>query len=405
MKGYHRRLKKVSLDNQYLGEFMLKVMTIFGTRPEAIKMVPVIKAVERHSHLESVTVVTGQHRGMLDQVLSIFEIVVDHDLDIMQVGQSLSDITTKVLVGLKPVIEQERPGIILVHGDTTTAFVSALAGFYAKVPIGHVEAGLRTYQRYSPFPEEMNRNLVSKISTLHFAPTTRAKSNLMKENVAGTICVTGNTVVDTLYEILDKITPAKERDQGKLVLVTVHRRENHGEPLSRIFRALKTFAEEFPEFRIIYPVHPNPLVKSCAESMLGSISNIELSAPLDYIDLVKTMSGAQFVVTDSGGIQEEAPALGKPVIVLRETTERPEVIEAGAGRLVGSNPERILEIMRNLVDYSSDTYKEMSSCRNLYGDGSAGEQIANAIFQEIVLSEESPFGNTLRDGSNRLEVS
>jgi UDP-N-acetylglucosamine 2-epimerase (non-hydrolysing) len=364
---------------------LLKVMTIFGTRPEAVKMAPVVLELQKHpNQIETIVTVTAQHREMLDQVLGVFDIVPDYDLQIMQQGQTLFDITTKALTGLDGVMKKSQPDLVLVHGDTTTTFVAALAAFYNQIPVGHVEAGLRTYNKYSPYPEEMNRQLTGVMADLHFAPTDWAADNLKKENKpTETIFVTGNTAVDALkttvkasyaHPILEKLSP----DQ-RLLLITAHRRENIGEPMRQMFRAIRRVVEENEKVVAVYPVHPNPLVRQLAEEGLGGHERIHLIPPLELLDFHNVMSRATLILTDSGGIQEEAPYFGVPVLVLRDTTERPEGVEAGTSLLVGTNEEDVFtETQRLLQD--EKRYAEMAKAVNPYGDGHASERIVDHIF-------------------------
>lgn len=366
---------------------MKKVLTILGTRPEAIKLAPVIKELERHPGVVSRVCVTAQHREMLDPFLTLFGIAPDHDLNLMQPGQTLFDVTTRVLTGIKEVLEAERPEIVLVQGDTTTAFAAALAAFYLKVGIGHVEAGLRTEDKYNPFPEEINRRLISHLADLHFAPTERARANLLAEGIPDkAIFVTGNTVVDALLRILE-FTGDQDPLQGlpldserRLILVTAHRRESFGEGLTNICRALKEITEGANDVEIVYPVHLNPNVQATVERHLSGLERVHLIAPLDYVPFVHLMSRAYLILTDSGGVQEEAPSLGKPVLVLRETTERPEAIEAGVAKLVGTAPERIVEeTLRLLRD--REEYNRMVMARNPFGDGHAAERIVSILLK------------------------
>jgi UDP-N-acetylglucosamine 2-epimerase (non-hydrolysing) len=363
----------------------LKVMAIFGTRPEAVKMAPVVLELQKHpNEIETIVTVTAQHREMLDQVLGVFDILPDYDLQIMQQGQTLFDITTRALTGLDEVMKKAQPDLVLVHGDTTTTFVAALAAFYNQIPVGHVEAGLRTYNKYSPYPEEMNRQLTGVMADLHFAPTEWAAANLKKENKpAETIFVTGNTAVDALkttvkesyaHPILEKLSP-----DDRLVLITAHRRENLGEPMRQMFRAIRRVVEENENVVAVYPVHPNPLVKQLAEEGLGGHERIRLIPPLELLDFHNLMSRATLILTDSGGIQEEAPYFGVPVLVLRDTTERPEGVEAGTSLLVGTNEEAVYtETQRLLQDEKH--YAEMARAVNPYGDGKASERIVDHIF-------------------------
>ncbi len=361
---------------------MIKVMSIFGTRPEAIKMAPLVQELERRKEIQSVVCVTAQHREMLDQVLTTFHIKPDYDLNIMQQGQTLSDITTRALQGLDEVIKEAKPDIILVHGDTTTTFAGALAAFYNQVAIGHVEAGLRTYNKYSPYPEEMNRQMVDCMTDMFFAPTTLSRDNLLKENIPSEkIYITGNTAIDAMattiqpdytHEVLDWV------GSDRMILLTAHRRENLGEPMKNIFRAIRRVIEEVPDIKVVYPIHKNPLVRSAAEEILSGCDRVRLIEPLEVFDFHNFQNKAYIILTDSGGIQEEAPSLGKPVLVLRDTTERPEGIDAGTLKLVGTHEEVIFqETMRLLTD--EDAYGKMSKAANPYGDGQASRRIADAI--------------------------
>ena len=369
----------------------IKVISVFGTRPEAIKMAPVIKELEKRPEIDSVVAVTAQHRGMLDQVLEIFGIKPDYDLNIMKQRQTLVDITSNVLTGLYGVIQEEKPDIILVHGDTTTTFAGALASFYNQVPVGHVEAGLRTYDKYSPFPEEMNRRMTTSIATLHFAPTVMNKNNLLKENInEKDIFITGNTVIDALkttvkddYKFADE-TVASLDFSKKVIVVTAHRRENLGEPLKNICRALKRIAEDFSdEVQIVYPVHLNPAVREVAFDILGNIDNVHLIDPLDVCELHNLMARSYMILTDSGGLQEEAPSLGKPVLVLRHETERPEAIAAGTVKLAGVIEDDIYLMARTLLT-DSEAYNMMAHSVNPYGDGKASERTVDAILYHFL---------------------
>jgi UDP-N-acetylglucosamine 2-epimerase (non-hydrolysing) len=368
----------------------LKILTVFGTRPEAIKMAPVVKRLQAKEGLESLVCVTAQHREMLDQVLSLFKITPDFDLDIMKKQQGLTDITCAVLNGLGDILTQVKPDIVLVHGDTTTTFAASLAAYYQQIPVGHVEAGLRTGNIYSPWPEEMNRRLTGSITTLHFAPTAQAKQNLLAENISeASIEVTGNTVVDALFDAVSLL----DADEGqssqlksqfpflnenkKLILVTGHRRENFGEGFKNICRALNQIAQR-DDVQIVYPVHLNPNVQGPVKQYLGDNPNIELIAPQDYLPFVYLMRQSYLILTDSGGIQEEAPSLGKPVLVMRDTTERPEAVEAGTVKLVGTNYEAIVNETVKLLD-NKDEYETMSSRYNPYGDGKSAQRIADTI--------------------------
>lgn len=363
----------------------MKVISIFGTRPEAIKMAPVVKELGKHSEIESVVCVTAQHRQMLDQVLSLFGIEPEYDLNLMQPNQSLAKLTALALTELDAVLEKEQPDWVLTQGDTTTAMVGALAGFYRRIKVGHVEAGLRTWDRFQPFPEEVNRKIADAVCDLHFAPTTQSRDNLLRESVnSSSIIVTGNTVIDALLEVA-----AKEYDWNsgelaevphgkKIILVTAHRRENFGAPLFEICQALKEIAARYPELHIVYPVHLNPNVQQVVRAELGEIPNITLLAPLDYLPLVQLMKASHLVLTDSGGLQEEAPGLGKPVLVLREVTERPEGVEAGTVQLVGTDKARIVAATMRLLDDATE-YDRMARAVNPYGDGKASQRIVESL--------------------------
>ncbi len=364
---------------------MKKVLTIFGTRPEAIKMAPVVKELEkREKEIKSVVCVTAQHRGMLDQVLDVFKIKPDYDLDIMKPGQTLSYITSEVLKGIEEVILKEKPDLVLVHGDTTTAMAASLAAFYQQVQVGHVEAGLRTFDKYSPFPEEMNRQIIDCIADYLFAPTDVSKNNLVKGlNKEQKIFVTGNTAIDALKTTVsdDYTNPNLEwADGARLILVTAHRRENLGEPMRHIFKAIRKIVDEFSDVKVIYPVHLNPKVQSVAKEILGNSDRVRLIDPLDVLDFHNFMERSYFIMSDSGGVQEEAPSLGKPVLVLRDTTERPEGITAGTLKLVGTDYDSVYnEAKRLLTDEAA--YKAMSDANNPYGDGHASERIVEAIIK------------------------
>ena len=372
----------------------VKVMTVFGTRPEAIKMAPLVLALQADERFEAVTTVTAQHREMLDQVLEIFKIVPDYDLNIMHKEQTLTEITANVLTKLDQVIKVVKPDIILVHGDTTTTFAASVAAFYNQVVIGHVEAGLRTWNKYSPFPEEMNRQMTDDLADLYFAPTEESKANLLKENqAAAKIFVTGNTAIDALkqtvssdyqHELLAKLDPGH-----KLILVTMHRRENQGQPMARVFRTLLEVVEQRPEVEVIYPVHLSPKVQKLAHEILGSHERIHLIAPLDVVDFHNLAAKSYFIMTDSGGVQEEAPSLGKPVLVLRDTTERPEGVSAGTLKLVGTEPAKVKAAMLELLD-DPNVYQQMAQAQNPYGDGQASQRILAAIAYHFGLSEQRP---------------
>ena len=364
----------------------LKVMVVFGTRPEAIKMAPLVLELQKHSDsIETITVVTAQHRQMLDQVLETFSIKPHYDLDIMGQNQSLLDITGKILEKFDPIVKQERPDMILVHGDTTTTFVASLVAFYNQVRIGHVEAGLRTFDKYSPFPEEMNRQMTDNLADLYFAPTSESKDNLLKENhPESAIVITGNTAIDALkltvqsdyyHKVLDQLDPDK-----KLVLVTMHRRENQGQPMRNVFTALREMVDLHQEIEVVYPVHLSPAVQETANDILAGHDRIHLIEPLDVLDFHNLASRSYFIMTDSGGVQEEAPSLGKPVLVLRDTTERPEGVRAGTLKLVGTDPVRVKEAMAAILT-DETLYRQMSQAPNPYGDGRASERIVQSIQQ------------------------
>ena len=365
----------------------LKIMTVFGTRPEAIKMCPLVLEMRKYSDsIEPIVAVTAQHREMLDQVLELFNIVPDYDLNIMTSGQTLYDVTTRALMGLKDVMESAKPDIVLVHGDTTTTFAGALAAFYAQIPVGHVEAGLRTGNKYSPYQEEMNRKLTGSLADIHFSPTSTSKSNLLKENVnPEAILVTGNTVIDALQTTVRVDYKFDDDDLNKvlaggkrLILMTTHRRENLGEPMRHVYRALKSVLEAHADVEAIFPVHKNPKVREIVQEELGHLSQVHLIEPMDYEPFANLMAKVDIVLTDSGGIQEEAPALGKPVLVLRDTTERPEAVEAGTVKLIGTEYEDVLRETNLLLD-DADHYRSMAEAANPYGDGRACERIIKAI--------------------------
>lgn len=373
----------------------LKVMSVFGTRPEAVKMAPLVLELERRPELESVVCVTAQHREMLDSVLRQFDISPKHDLNIMQSGQSLADITSRVLHGMAPVYEQEKPGLVLVHGDTTTTFAAALAAFYAHIPVGHVEAGLRTFDRWSPWPEEMNRRMTGQLASLHFAPTKRNAENLRREGVEGSIWITGNTVIDALrYTASGEGFSRPELDDidyvnHRVVTLTCHRRENYGQPMRNIFEAVRNTALRFPDVIFVYPVHLSPVVRQAAGELLSGVPNIRLIEPLDAVDMHRLMAKSYMVMTDSGGLQEEAPALGKPVLVLRRETERPEAVEAGTVELAGTERERIEQLAARLLTDRA-AYDKMAQAVNPYGDGRACPRIADAICYAFGLSDRRP---------------
>lgn len=365
----------------------IKVMTIFGTRPEAIKMAPLVKELKSRNEIECIVCVTAQHRQMLDQVLEVFEIKPDYDLNIMSQGQTLSDITSKALNGLEQVIKEEKPNIVLVHGDTTTTFAGALAAFYNQVDIGHVEAGLRTWNKYSPYPEEMNRQMVGVMADMHFAPTENSKNSLIKEGKnPKNIYVTGNTAIDALgTTIRENYThPVFEwLGNDKLILLTAHRRENIGEPMKNMFKAIKKIVDEHEKIKVIYPVHLNPKVRKIADEILGANEKIKLIEPLEVIDFHNFMNRAHIILTDSGGIQEEAPALGKPVLVLRDTTERPEGIKAGTLKLAGTDEETIYNLTNELLT-NQKIYEKMANAVNPYGDGTASKKIVESIIEKYI---------------------
>ncbi len=365
----------------------IKVLSVFGTRPEAIKMCPLVKLLEKDDRFESIVCVTAQHREMLDAVLEIFDVNPQYDLNIMAHGQTIIDVANKVLTGVDKVIKECRPDIVLVHGDTSTTLNGALAAFYNQVPIGHVEAGLRTGDIYSPFPEEANRKLTGAITTLHFAPTESNKRNLEKENITKNVYITGNTVIDALLSVVDKNHKFQDDTlnnidftNNKVVLLTAHRRENWGEPMKDIFAAVRRLVEENEEVQIIFPMHRNPLIRELAKSCFEGIEEkIHLIEPLEYVDFANLMSKCYLIMTDSGGIQEEAPALGKPVMVLRTETERPEAVEAGTVKLAGIDKETIFSIASKLVN-DNEAYEKMAHAANPYGDGEACARILERIF-------------------------
>lgn len=365
---------------------MIKALIVFGTRPEAIKMAPLVKELQNRKEFETVVCVTAQHREMLDQVLRLFRITPQYDLNIMRQGQTLSDITTAALTGLEAVVRETRPDVVLVHGDTTTAFAGALAAFYQQVPVGHVEAGLRTWNKYSPFPEEINRQMVDCIADLYFAPTPQSRKNLLDENKnPDAIYVTGNTAIDALATTVQPgySHPMLEWCRGsRLILLTAHRRENLGDPMRRIFSAVKRVVEEFQDVRVIYPVHLNPQVRQVAREALDGNAAIRLIEPLEAFDFHNFINAAHLVLTDSGGIQEEAPSLGKPVLVLRDTTERPEGVEAGTLKLVGTGEEEVYRETKRLLQDAA-AYRQMSRAVNPYGDGLASVRIADALLAKF----------------------
>ncbi|AAU15317.1 UDP-N-acetylglucosamine 2-epimerase (non-hydrolyzing) [Bacillus cereus] len=365
----------------------LKVMTIFGTRPEAIKMAPLVLELQKHPEkIESIVTVTAQHRQMLDQVLSIFGITPDFDLNIMKDRQTLIDITTRSLEGLDKVMKEAKPDIVLVHGDTTTTFIASLAAFYNQIPVGHVEAGLRTWDKYSPYPEEMNRQLTGVMADLHFSPTAKSATNLQKENKdESRIFITGNTAIDALKTTVKETYshPVLEKlGNDRLVLMTAHRRENLGEPMRNMFRAIKRLVDKHEDVQVVYPVHMNPVVRETANDILGDHGRIHLIEPLDVIDFHNVAARSYLMLTDSGGVQEEAPSLGVPVLVLRDTTERPEGIEAGTLKLAGTDEETIFSLADELLS-DKEAHDKMSKASNPYGDGRASERIVEAILQHF----------------------
>ena len=364
---------------------MKKVMLVFGTRPEAIKMCPLVNELKSRKNIETVVCVTGQHRQMLDVVLDAFSVVPDYDLSIMKDKQTLFDITTNILNRIKAVLEQEKPSVVLVHGDTTTTFVTALACFYLQIPVGHVEAGLRTYNIYSPYPEEFNRQAVGIVSQYNFAPTELSRQNLLREGKAeSTIYVTGNTAIDALKTTIRSDYRHEQLDWAegsRLIMITAHRRENLGEPMKHMFRAIKRIIEEHPDIKAIYPIHMNPVVRETANEILGDCDRIRIIEPLDVLDFHNFLNRSYLILTDSGGIQEEAPSLGKPVLVMRDTTERPEGIKAGTLKLVGTNEETIYKEFKTLVEIEEE-YKKMSHASNPYGDGLACKRIADILEKE-----------------------
>jgi len=374
---------------------MKKVMLVFGTRPEAIKMAPLVKEFQKSSDFETVVCVTAQHRQMLDQVLNLFDITPEYDLDVMKPGQDLYEVTSNILLGLKPVFAEAKPDIVLVHGDTATTMATSIAAFYQQIAVGHIEAGLRTHNIYSPWPEEGNRQVTGRLATYHFAPTNESRANLLKENVDDShVIVTGNTVIDALLSVVSKIESDKALDQTlaaivsekgyvidkskRLILVTGHRRENFGQGFLNICEGLKSLALEYPDVDIVYPVHLNPNVQKPVNEILSEVDNIFLIEPLDYEPFVYMMYNSYFILTDSGGIQEEAPSLGKPVLVMRDTTERPEALAAGTVKLVGTDKDKIINECKTLLD-NEEAYKAMSKSHNPYGDGKACERIVSYL--------------------------
>lgn len=372
----------------------MKVMAIFGTRPEAIKMAPVVRELLKHPEIETKVCLTAQHREMLDQVVDLFQLPVDYDLDIMKQGQSLYDITDRVLLGLKEVLEKEKPDLVLVHGDTTTTFSATLAAFYQQIDVGHVEAGLRTGNMYSPFPEEANRRLTSVLTTLHFAPTETARQNLLKENQKDDrIFTVGNSVIDALLATVKKdyVFEDKElqdiEEHKRIILVTTHRRENLGEPMRNVYRALRRLVETVPDTEVVFPVHRNPLVRQAVKEVLDGVPGVHLVDPMEYEPFTNLMARSAIILTDSGGIQEEAPSLGKPVLVLRDTTERPEAVASGTVKLVGTDEDKVYNTAYKLLT-DEVAYREMAESINPYGDGHTSERIVQAILYFYGISEK-----------------
>ncbi|EGP4764141.1 non-hydrolyzing UDP-N-acetylglucosamine 2-epimerase [Enterococcus faecium] len=371
----------------------MKIMTIFGTRPEAIKMAPLIKAIENDERFESIVTVTAQHRQMLDQVMDIFDLKADYDLNIMKDGQTLTDVTSRVIKELDSVLVEAKPDIILVHGDTTTTFAASIAGFYHQIKIGHVEAGLRTWNKYSPFPEEMNRQLTDTLADIYFAPTGMSKSNLLKEGRSEeSVFITGNTAIDAMKytikknysnELLDKLVGKR------IILVTMHRRENLGQPMTNVFKAINRLVEKFEDVHIVFPMHKNPKVRKNAEETFNDSEQVHLIEPLDVIDFQNFSNNSYMILSDSGGVQEEAPSLGVPVLVLRDTTERPEGIEVGTLKLVGTEEDKVFEEATLLLS-DKEEYKKMSQASNPYGDGNASERILDAIAYNFGIQKEKP---------------
>ncbi|RCK74560.1 MAG: UDP-N-acetylglucosamine 2-epimerase [Ignavibacteriae bacterium] len=367
----------------------MKIAIVFGTRPEAIKMAPLVKECEKRN-LDFITIVTAQHREMLDQKLEVFNIKPHYDLDIMQANQDLFYVTSSVINEIKPILLKEKPNILLVQGDTTTTFAASLSAFYLKIPVGHVEAGLRTWNKYNPFPEEINRQLTTRLTEFHFAPTEWAKNNLIQEGINPlSIYVTGNTVIDALLMIVDQnyifedgFLNKIDYKNKKVILLTSHRRENFGEPMREVFLACKQIIESHPDVELIYPVHPNPNVQKTAYEILNGVERVHLIEPLDYRPFVQLMNKCYMIMTDSGGIQEEAPSLGKPVLVLRKTTERPEAIEAGTAKLVGTDKNKIIQNAELLLTDKNE-YKKMSSIANPYGDGKAASRILDIVLEKL----------------------
>ena len=374
----------------------IRVLSVFGTRPEAIKMAPLMMELSKREGIESLCCLTGQHRQMLDSVMDIFQLKADYDLNIMEKQQTLSTITTKTLLGMEKVFEEAKPDLVLVHGDTSTTFAGALAAFYHKVAVGHVEAGLRTYDMYSPYPEEMNRTLVGDIATLHFSPTKANAANLTREAISGDIFITGNTVIDAMkttvqpdFVFANPELNAMDFAGKRVITLTCHRRENYGEPMEQIMTAVRQIVESYPDVEVVYPVHLSPVVQECARRNLGDLDRVHLIEPLDVEQMHNLMARSYCILTDSGGLQEEAPAMGKPVLLLRRETERPEAIEAGTVKLAGVETEDILRLTRELLD-SEEIYQSMAKAVNPYGDGNACRRIADAIEWHFGLRSERP---------------
>lgn len=374
----------------------LKVMTVFGTRPEAIKMAPLVTELSRRAEIESICCVTAQHREMLDSVLDIFHLKPDYDLNVMEPGQTLSTITSKCLLGMDEVLERAAPDLVLVHGDTTTTFAGALSAFYHKIPVGHVEAGLRTWDKYSPYPEEVNRTLVGRMASLHFCPTAANRDNLLREGIREGVFLTGNTVIDALKTTVVKdfcftteLLNTLDYESSRVVLVTCHRRENYGQPMKEIMMALRELADKFPRLELVYPVHLSPVVRQAAQSFLSGHPRIHLIEPLGVAEMHNLMARVSFVMTDSGGLQEEAPSLGKPVLVLRRETERPEAVAAGTVKLAGTCRRDIVELASRLMEEPT-FYHEMAHAANPYGDGRASERIVDGILYHYGIRKEMP---------------
>lgn len=379
---------------------MKKIMAIFGTRPEAIKMAPLVLEMKKDEDIEPVVVVTAQHREMLDQVLTTFDITPDYDLNIMKAGQTLSEVTGRVINGLESVIKEVKPDMILVHGDTTTTFAGSLAAFYNEVDIGHVEAGLRTHNKYSPFPEEANRQMTGVLADLHFSPTEDARQNLLNEAKDDTkISVTGNTAIDALATTVDENYHSdiiEKHKDNKVVLLTAHRRENIGQPMHNIFGAVRHIVDEFEDVTVVYPMHKNPKVREIAQQYLGNHERIELIEPLDVLDFHNFAARSHLILTDSGGVQEEAPSLGKPVLVLRDTTERPEGVKAGTLKLAGIEQENIYNMTKELLT-DEEIYNKMSQTQNPYGDGQASRRICDNIKYYYGITKEKPISFSVND--------